>query len=140
MKCTGCLNIKILGKKNWKIAIFQNLTYQLQTQFSQLPNGQISKFQCPSDAEFPEFFETGLFFYPSPFLLGVMVKKPWHNFFWDTLYLDDKKFESSDFCLIALDMVQVLVLHHVIQFQNFYLVFLSVSLFQGIAPCYAILE
>ena len=42
---------------------------------------------------------------------------------------------------MALDLlVHALVLHHVIQFQNFYLVFLSVSLFQGIAPCYAILE
>ena len=59
LKCTGWINIKISGKK---IAIFQNLTYQLQTQFSQLPNGQNAKFQCPSDAEFPEFFETGLFF------------------------------------------------------------------------------
>ena len=31
-------------------------------------------------------FRNWSFFYPSPFLLGVMVKKPWHNFFWDTLY------------------------------------------------------
>ena len=53
LKCTGWINIKISGKK---IAIFQNLTYQLQTQFSQLPNGQNAKFQCLSDAEFPEFF------------------------------------------------------------------------------------
>ena len=79
LKCTGWINIKISGKK---IAIFQNLTYQLQTQFSQLPNGQNAKFQCLSDAEFPEFFKNGLTFDPSPFLLGVMVKKPWHNFFW----------------------------------------------------------
>ena len=84
LKCTGWINIKISGKK---IAIFQNLTYQLQTQFSQLPNGQNAKFQCLSDAEFPEFFKNGLTFDPSPFLLGVMVKKPWHNFFWDTLYI-----------------------------------------------------
>ena len=67
------------GTRKHTIAIFQkflNLTYQLKTQFSQLPNGQISKFQCPSDAEFPEFSENGLTFDPSPFfLLGVMVKK-----------------------------------------------------------------
>ena len=74
-------------EKNWKIDIFQNLTYQLQTQFSQLPNGQIAKFQCLSDAEFPEFFKNGLTFYHSPFLLGVIVKKPCPHFFWDTLYI-----------------------------------------------------
>ena len=77
----GVSTLKYLAKKNWKIAIFQNLTYQLQTQFSQLPNGQNAKFQCLSDSEFPEFFKNGLTFDPSPFLLGVMVKKPWHNFF-----------------------------------------------------------
>ena len=31
-------------------------------------------------------FETGLICHPSPFLLGVMVKKTWGHFFWDTLY------------------------------------------------------
>ena len=77
------LTLKYLAKN---IAIFQNLTYQLQTQFSQLPNGQNAKFQCLSDAEFPEFFKNGLTFDPSPLLLGVIVKKLWHNFFWDTLY------------------------------------------------------
>ena len=57
------------------------LTNQLQTQFSQLPNGQISKFQCPSDAEFPEFSDNGLTFDHSPFLIGVMVKKTVAQFF-----------------------------------------------------------
>ena len=41
---------------------------------------------------------------------------------------------------MALDLLHVLVLHHVMQFRNFYLVFLSVSQCQGIAPCYASLE
>ena len=44
---------------------------------------------------------------------------------------------------MALDLLlHVLVLHHVMQFMNFYLVFLSVSRCQGqgISPCYAILE
>ena len=42
---------------------------------------------------------------------------------------------------MALDLLlHVLVLHHVMQFRNFYLVFLSVSQCQGIAPCYATLE
>ena len=48
---------------------------------------------------------------------------------------------KSDLCLMALDLfLHVLVMHHVMQFRNFYLVFLSVSQYQGIAPCYAILE
>ena len=56
-------------------------------------------------------------------------------------YLDDKKSENSDLCLMALDLLlHVLVLHHVMQFRNFYLLFLSVSQCQGIAPCYATLE
>ena len=71
----------IQPQKNRKIAIFQNLTDSLQTQFFQLPNGQNAKFQCLSDAEFPEFF-----FYPSTFLVGVMVKRSSHTFFVDTLY------------------------------------------------------
>ena len=55
--------------------------------------------------------------------------------------MDDKKSENSDLYLVALDLlVYVLVLHHVMQFRNFYLVFLSVSQCQGIAPCYATLE
>ena len=34
-------------------------------------------------------------------------------------YLDDKKSENSDLCLIALDLLlHVLVLHHVMQFLN----------------------
>ena len=42
---------------------------------------------------------------------------------------------------MALDLLlHVLVLHHVMQFWNFYLLFLSVSQCQGIAPCYATLE
>ena len=42
---------------------------------------------------------------------------------------------------MALDLLlHDLVLHHIMQFRNFYLVFLSVSQCQGIAPCYAILE
>ena len=85
MKGLGYIKLKYPPPKNvQKIAIFQNflnLTYELKTQFSQLPNGQISKSQCPSDAEFPEFSENGLTFDPSPFLLGVMVKKPWKHFF-----------------------------------------------------------
>ena len=60
------------------------MTYKLKTQFSQLPNGQISKSQCPSDAEYPEFSENGLTFDPSPFLLGVMVKKTVAPFFGTT--------------------------------------------------------
>ena len=48
---------------------------------------KMQNFSVSSDAEFPEFSENGLTFDPSPFLLGVMVKKPWHNFFWDTLYV-----------------------------------------------------
>ena len=51
------------------------------------------------------------------------------------------KSENSDLCLMALDLfLHVLLLHHVMQFRNFYLLFLSVSQCQGIAPCYAILE
>ena len=41
-------------------------------------------------------------------------------------YFDDKKSENSDLCLLEF--------HHVIKFRNFYLVFLSVSQCQGIAP------
>ena len=42
---------------------------------------------------------------------------------------------------MALDLLlYVLVLHHVMQFRDFYLVFLTVSQCQGIAPCYASLE
>ena len=42
---------------------------------------------------------------------------------------------------MALDLLlHVLVLHHVMQFWNFYLLFLSVSQCQGITPCYATLE
>ena len=77
---TDLLHFDHLGK----IAIFQNfwnLTYQLKTQFTQLQNDQNAKFKCPSDAEFPEFSQNGLTFDPSPFILGVMVKKPFHNFF-----------------------------------------------------------
>ena len=49
--------------------------------------------------------------------------------------------ENSDLCLMALDLlVHVLVLHHVMQFRNFDLVFLSVSQCEGIAPCYATLK
>ena len=49
--------------------------------------------------------------------------------------------KNSDLRLMGLDLlVHVLVLHHVLQFRNFYLVFLSVSQCQGIAPCYASLE
>ena len=32
-------------------------------------------------AKFPEFSKNGLTFDPIPFLLGVMVKKPWGHFF-----------------------------------------------------------
>ena len=35
--------------------ILFSFVYQLQTQFSQLPYGHNAKFQCLSDAEFPEF-------------------------------------------------------------------------------------
>ena len=42
---------------------------------------------------------------------------------------------------MALDLLlHVLVLHHVMQFLNFYLVFLGVSQCEGIAPSYATLE
>ena len=42
---------------------------------------------------------------------------------------------------MALDLLlHVLVLHHALQFRNFYLVFPSVSRCQDIAPCYTILE
>ena len=42
--------------------------------------------------------------------------------------LDDKMSENSDLWFMALDLLlHVLVLHHVMQFWNFYLVFLSVS-------------
>ena len=42
---------------------------------------------------------------------------------------------------MALDLLlHVLVLHYVMQFWNFYLVFLSGSQSQGIAPYYATLE
>ena len=37
-------------------------------------------------------------------------------------------------------LLHVLVLYHVMQFRNFYLVFLSVSQYQCIAPCYAIYD
>ena len=42
--------------------------------------------------------------------------------------------------LLAVDLLHILALHHIMQFRNFYLVFLRVSQCQGIAPCYAILE
>ena len=52
-----------------------------------------------------------------------------------------KSLKISDLCLMALDLLlHVVVLHHSMQFRNFYLVFLSVSQCQGIAPCYATLE
>ena len=55
--------------------------------------------------------------------------------------MDDKKLEDSDLWLMAHDLLlHILVLHHVMQFWNFYFVFLSVSQCQGIAPCYATLE
>ena len=62
-----------------------------------------------------------------------------------TTYLviyDDKKSENSELCLImALDLLlHCFVLHHFMPFWNYYLLFLSVSQCQGIAPCYAILE
>ena len=60
-------------------------------------------------------------------------------FHYYNISLDDKKSENIDLCLVALDML-VHVLHHVLQFRNFYLAFLSVSQCQGIAPCYATLE
>ena len=42
---------------------------------------------------------------------------------------------------MALDLLlHVVVLHHSMQFRNFYLVFLSVSQCQGIAPYYVTLE
>ena len=45
-----------------------------------------------------------------------------------TFLEDDKTSENSDLCLMALDLLfHVLVLHHVMQFRNLYLVFLSVS-------------
>ena len=58
---------------------------QLQTQFSQRPNGQNAKFQCLSGVEFLEFSKNGLTFYHSPFLLGGIVKKQWAHFFGETL-------------------------------------------------------
>ena len=55
--------------------------------------------------------------------------------------MGDKQSENGDLCLMALDLLlPVLVLHHIMQFRKFYLVFLSVSQCQGIAPCYATLE
>ena len=55
---------------------------------------------------------------------------------------DDKKSENSELCLImALDLLlHCFVLHHFMPFWNYYLLFLSVSQCQGIAPCSATLE
>ena len=47
--------------------------------------------------------------------------------------MDDKKL-GDDLWIMALDfLLHVLVLHHIMQFWNFYLVFLTVSQCQGIA-------
>ena len=44
------------------------------------------------------------------------------------IIIDDKKSENSDLCPMALELLlYVSVLHQVMQFPNFYLVFLSVS-------------
>ena len=74
-------------KELLRFAKYANLTYKLQTPFSQLQNGQNAKFQCLSDAEFPKFSKNGLTFYHNPYLLGVIVKKQWAHFFGDTLYI-----------------------------------------------------
>ena len=47
-----------------------------QTQISQLLIGQIEKFWCLSDREFPEFFKTHPTFVPSHFQSGVISKMP----------------------------------------------------------------
>ena len=61
---------------------------QLWTQISQLLIGQIEKFWCLSDREFPEFFKTHPTFVPSPFQSGVISKMPRTcGFFWDTMYI-----------------------------------------------------
>ena len=49
---------------------------QLCTQISQLLIGQIEKFWCLSDREFPEFFKTHPTFVPSHFQSGVISKMP----------------------------------------------------------------
>ena len=41
---------------------------------------------------------------------------------------------------LKLHYLSIDFLHHIMQFRNFYLVFLGVSQCQGIAPCYATLE
>ena len=43
LKYTRCLNLNI--SKKWKIAIFENFAYQLQTLLTQTPYGQYAKFQ-----------------------------------------------------------------------------------------------
>ena len=48
---------------------------QLWTQISQLLIGQIEKFWCLSDREFPEFFKTHPTFLPNPFQSRVIAKK-----------------------------------------------------------------
>ena len=72
MNCTGYLKLKYCPpKKIWKNCHFPKfLKFDLPASnsiFSAPPNGQNTKFLCPSDAEFPEFFKTGL----SP--VGVQV-------------------------------------------------------------------
>ena len=85
MKCKGYLKLKYLAPpKNLENGIFHNflnLTYQLQIQYSQLPNDQNAKFLCLSDAEFPEFLETGLTFYHCSFLGVIYCQKNHCTFF-----------------------------------------------------------
>ena len=51
---------------------FQTWGYQLQIPFSQPPEVEIEKFQCQSERELPEDFETHPIFIPSAILEGVM--------------------------------------------------------------------
>ena len=49
---------------------------QLQTQILSLSKGQIKKFWCLSDREFPEFFKTHPTFVPGHFQSGLISKIP----------------------------------------------------------------
>ena len=55
---------------------FLRMGCQLWTQISQLLLGQIEKFLCLSDREFPEFFKKHPTFVPSHFQSGVISKMP----------------------------------------------------------------
>ena len=76
MEADGNICSKTAKFHPFKIQEFLWKGCQLWTQISQLLIGQIEKFLCLSDREFPEFFKTHPTFVPSHFQSGVISKMP----------------------------------------------------------------